>query len=136
MAALVEAERMERVKALSEAQQRVNMLRDTVRVMANRQVMLMGNKRRFDISTKELTRLSADHCVYESIGRVFLRTPVNALIEKQTAQAESCEAEERRLSSEKRRVTEQLQKDEAQLREAAEAYMAEMNSRQRQQQQQ
>ncbi|ESL10271.1 hypothetical protein TRSC58_01999 [Trypanosoma rangeli SC58] len=134
MAALVEAERMEKVKALAEAQQRINMLRETVRVMANRQVMLMGNKRRFDISTKELTRLPADHCVYESVGRVFLRTPVNTLIEKQTAQAESCEAEERRLSSEKRRVTEQLQKDEAQLREAAGAYMAEMNARQHQQQ--
>ncbi|EAN83518.1 hypothetical protein C3747_89g745c [Trypanosoma cruzi] len=134
MAALVEAERMEREKALVEAQQRVNMLRETVRVMANRQVALMSNKRRLDISTNELTRLSADHCVYESVGRVFLRTPVNALIEKQTAQAESCEAEGTRLSNEKQRVTEQLKKEEAQLREAAETYVAEMNARQRQRQ--
>ncbi|KEG09345.1 hypothetical protein DQ04_05371000 [Trypanosoma grayi] len=136
MTALVEAERMEREKALMEAQQRVDRLRETVRVMANRQVTLVGTKRRLGISTRELTRLSADHCVYESVGRVFLRAPVNTLIAKQTEQSESCEAEERRLSNEKQRVAEQLQKEEAQLREAAQVYVAEMNAGQRQQQQQ
>ncbi|ORC90985.1 uncharacterized protein TM35_000074090 [Trypanosoma theileri] len=136
MSALVEAERMEREKALVEAQQRVDMLRETVRVMANRQMVLMGTKRRLEISTRELTKLKPDHSVYESIGRVFLRTPVNTLIAKQTEQAEKCEAEEKRLSGEKQRIAEQLQKDEVQLREAAQVYMAEMNARRQQQQQQ
>lgn len=127
---------MEREKALMEGQQRVDMLRETVRIMANRQAVLVGTKRRLQISTGELQRLSSDHCVYESVGRVFLRTPVPAFIEKQMEAAERCEAEEKRLMSEKQRVVEQLQKDEVQLREAAQQYMAEMSARRQLQQQQ
>ncbi|KAG8348453.1 putative Prefoldin subunit [Trypanosoma vivax] len=130
MAALAEAERMEREKALMEGQRRVDMLRETVRVLANRQTALVGAQRRLKISTEELQRLSPDHCVYESVGRVFLRISVPALIEKQMEHAERCEAEEKKLSAEKQRIAEQLRKDEVQLREAAQLYVAEMNARQ------
>lgn len=118
----VQAELMEKEKAVMEHQQRLESLRDTVKVMANRQIALQRAKRRSEITVNELSRLSSGHVVYQGLGRAFVRAPVSRLVEINTEVIEHSDAEGQRLSQEKQRTSEILTQEEAMLRRAVEEY--------------
>lgn len=115
---------MEKEKTVMEHQQRVEALRQTIKTMAGRQVTLKRSKRRAEITVNELTALKSDHVVYQGVGRAFMRTPVNTLIDINNEAIERSEAEDSRLANEKQRVSEQLVKEEGQLHAAVEEFRA------------
>lgn len=115
---------MEKEKLVLEHQERVESLRDKVKTMATRQVTLKRQKRRAEITVAELTKLKADHVVYQGVGRAFVRMPVNKLIDSNNELVEKCEAEDSRLVNEKQRAAEAIVKEEGELRNAAMEYRA------------
>ncbi|CAJ1010540.1 putative Prefoldin subunit [Leishmania naiffi] len=119
-----QAELLEKEKTVAEHQQRLESLRDTVKTMATRQVTLKRTERRCRITVGELTKLKPEHVVYQGVGRAFMRTPVNKLIDLNNEEVERCEAEESRLSHEKQRTSELVTKEEGELRRAVEEFRA------------
>lgn len=117
-----QAELMEKEKTVTEHQQRLESLRDTVKTMATRQVTLKRTERRCQITVGELTKLKPEHVVYQGVGRAFMRVPVNKLIDTNNEEIERCEAEESRLSNEKQRTSELVTKEEGELRRAVEEF--------------
>lgn len=119
-----QAELMEKEKTVTEHQQRLESLRDTVKTMATRQVTLKRTERRCQITVGELTKLKPEHVVYQGVGRAFMRVAVNKLIDTNNEEIERCEAEESRLVGEKQRTAELVTKEEGELRRAVEEFRA------------
>eukprot|EP00796_Vickermania_ingenoplastis_P005837 gene5837-4162_t len=119
-----QAELMEKEKAVYEHQQRVDAIQSTIKTMSNRQVALNISRRRCDITISELTRLKPDHVVYHGLGRAFVKSGVNKMIESNQESREKSEAEHLRLANEKQRAGESLLREEKDLRQAVEELRA------------
>ena len=124
MSAVAQAELMEKEKHIMEIQQKVQMLQSQVSNLANNQAALEREKKRCQITNVELGRCQADATVYRSVGRMFVKQTVADLHKAHSDREAKCVEEVIKLSNEKKRAGESLQRNEAELTQAAKEYMA------------
>ena len=124
MSAAAQAELMEKEKHIMEIQQKVQMLQNQVANLANNQAALEREKKRCQITNAELSRCDTDSTVYRSVGRMFVKQNVTDLHKTHSERETKCGEEALKLSNEKKRAGESLQRNEAELTQAAKEYMA------------
>lgn len=125
-AAAAQAEMLEKEKAIVELQQKVQSMKQQVQNMANTQSALTREARRSEITLRELDKLTDDHKVYKSLGRMFVSITVPDMKAEQRGRVEKCTGEVQRLSEEKQKLGQFAEKEEEQLTLQVNDYVAAM----------
>ena len=124
MSAAQQAELIEKQKSLQEQEDKIRRLKHSLGNMQGQQMALEKQKKRCQITQTALTPLKEDHPVYKSIGRMFVRRTVPALMEEQKSQEQTSVTESSRLSVEIERISGVLQDEDRQFNQGRQELIA------------
>ena len=121
--AAVEAEMLEKVKAVEEQNQKVQGLKQQLATVASRQIALERHKKRCTITLQEIEALPEDRPVFRTYGRVFVKTTVDKIKDENKKTIDVTTSEAERLSNEKQRLGDRVKVEEDQLQTQLQEYM-------------
>jgi len=122
--ALAQAELLEKEKTINDRQRKLQSFQTQAHLLAQRQTGLERDRRRCKITVAELNKYPDEHTVYQSLGRLFVKTHVPTL-KAELGQTESrCEQEIAKIVGDKQRLKQHADSEEETLRREVAEFMA------------